>query len=152
MNEPPLGLLCLTSLKGGLRAATTMAQVRVEAAFDRHEPRSCKCAMRLFSSGKVRRGAVHWRVGNCYRDLLLCVAVAVILNAANINDIWDRVTPSPTGRHFSHKPLICQKPLFCKGFANSTATFCCYRQRVWAVGGPTLGGNTTADVRVFLRP
>jgi len=22
--------------------------------------------------------------------------------------------------------LICQKPLFCKGFANSTATFFCY--------------------------
>ena len=24
------------------------------------------------------------------------------------------MTPSPTGRHFTHKPLICQKPLFCK--------------------------------------
>ena len=36
------------------------------------------------------------------------------------------MTPSPTGRQFTHKPLICQKPLFCKGFANSTATFFCY--------------------------
>ena len=49
-----------------------------------------------------------------------------------IKSLWCRVTPSPTGRHFTHKPLMCQKPLFCKGFANSTATFFCYLQRVWA--------------------
>ena len=33
---------------------------------------------------------------------------------------------SPTGRHLTHKPLICRKSLFYKGFANSTATFFCY--------------------------
>jgi hypothetical protein len=36
---------------------------------------------------------------------------------------------SPTGRHLTHKPLICQKPLFCKGFSNSTATIRCYYAR-----------------------
>ena len=34
--------------------------------------------------------------------------------------------PSPTGRHFTHKPLMCRKSLFCNGFANSTAAFLCY--------------------------
>ena len=37
--------------------------------------------------------------------------------------------PSPTGRHTTHKPLMCRKSLVLKGFTNSTATFCCYRQR-----------------------
>ena len=34
--------------------------------------------------------------------------------------------PVPYGAPLHHKPLMCQKPLFCKGFGNSTATFFCY--------------------------
>ena len=48
------------------------------------------------------------------------------IKAFYVNSLWCLMNPSPTGRHFTHKPLMFQKPLFCKGFANSTATFLCY--------------------------
>jgi hypothetical protein len=37
--------------------------------------------------------------------------------------------PVPYGAPLTHKPLMCQKPLFCNGFVNSTAIIRCYYAR-----------------------
>jgi hypothetical protein len=44
-----------------------------------------------------------------------------------------------------------QKPLFCKGFANSTATFCCYRHRDGRDGEPYLSGRTGSQNLYYKR-